>query len=102
MARVTVEDCLDKVPNRFSLVMLVAKRAKQLMKGENALVSSKENKSVVTALREVAADRVSFNYTNEDEFLASVQEDLSRNVPSDGSMSSFDTAGIDTSSDSES
>ncbi|MBX9767053.1 MAG: DNA-directed RNA polymerase subunit omega, partial [Bdellovibrionales bacterium] len=38
MARVTVEDCLDKVPNRFSLVMLVAKRAKQLMKGDTALV----------------------------------------------------------------
>jgi DNA-directed RNA polymerase subunit omega len=101
MARVTVEDCLDKVPNRFSLVMLVAKRAKQLMKGETALVSSKENKSVVTALREVAADRVSFNYTSEEEFLLSVQEDLSRNVPADGSMTSFDTGGVEVSTDSE-
>jgi DNA-directed RNA polymerase subunit omega len=101
MARVTVEDCLDKVPNRFSLVMLVAKRAKQLMKGETPLVASKENKCVVTALREVAADRVSFNYTSEEEFLLSVQEDLSRNVPADGSMNSFDTGGADVSTDSE-
>lgn len=57
MARVTVEDCLDKVNNRFALVHLVAKRAKQMMKGSPAVVSSKENKAVVTALREVAATR---------------------------------------------
>ncbi len=61
MARVTVEDCLEKVSNRFSLVHLVAKRAKQIMKGAHAVVSHKDNKSVVTALREVAAGKVSYN-----------------------------------------
>ena len=41
MARVTVEDCLDKVTNRFALVLLVAKRAKQLMKGAEMTVATK-------------------------------------------------------------
>lgn len=61
MARVTVEDCLDKVDNRFALVMLVSKRAKQLLKGSNATVSAKNNKYIVNALREVAAGNVFFD-----------------------------------------
>jgi DNA-directed RNA polymerase subunit omega len=61
MARVTVEDCLDKVDNRFALVLLVAKRAKQLLKGSNPTVSSKNNKYIVNALREVAAGNVFFD-----------------------------------------
>lgn len=61
MARVTVEDCLDKVHNRFALVLLVSKRAKQLLKGVNPTLQVKGNKFVVTALREVAAGRVAFD-----------------------------------------
>lgn len=61
MARVTVEDCLDKVPNRFSLVLLVAKRTKQLMKGAELTVPLKGNKLVVSSLREVAAGNVLFH-----------------------------------------
>ena len=57
MARVTIEDCLEKVENRYELVHLTAKRVKQLREGDNALVKSK-NKEVVTALREIAADKV--------------------------------------------
>jgi DNA-directed RNA polymerase subunit omega len=57
MARVTVEDCLEKVPSRFELVLLAARRAKQLLKGSRPLVES-DNKEVVTALREVAAEKV--------------------------------------------
>ena len=60
MARVTVEDCLDKTYNRFSLVMLVAKRAKQLVKGSLPCVRTRNNKEVVTALREVAGNHVYF------------------------------------------
>ncbi len=60
MARVTVEDCLDKVPNRFSLVLLVTKRAKQLMKGSELTVAAKGNKVIVSALREVAIGNVVF------------------------------------------
>lgn len=59
MARITVEDCLTNVPNRFSLVLLAAERTKQLLKGETALIEDpRENKEVVTALREIAAGKV--------------------------------------------
>src|SRR5258706_221487 len=54
MARVTVEDCLDKVPNRFALVVLAAERARQLSRGASAGVDC-ANKPAVTALREIAA-----------------------------------------------
>lgn len=57
MARVTIEDCLEKVENRYELVHLTIKRVKQLREGEDALVRSK-NKTIVTALREVAAGKV--------------------------------------------
>lgn len=60
MARVTIEDCLTKVPNRFALVFLVTKRVKQLLKGDKCLVAENNN-NVVNALREVALDKVSFN-----------------------------------------
>lgn len=61
MARVTVEDCLEKVNNRFALVLLVSKRAKQILKGSEPVVSRKENKFVVTALREVADGLVRYD-----------------------------------------
>jgi DNA-directed RNA polymerase subunit omega len=57
MARVTIEDCLEKVENRYELVHLTAKRVKQLREGEPSLVRSK-NKEVVTALREIAAGKI--------------------------------------------
>ncbi|MEO8604336.1 MAG: DNA-directed RNA polymerase subunit omega [bacterium] len=66
MARITVEDCLKKIPNRFELVLLGARRAKQLLKGARPLVES-ENKEVVTALREIAAGEVEMEYPDADE-----------------------------------
>jgi len=60
MARVTVEDCLEKVDNRFLLVMLAAKRVKQLYKGAKPIIKSSNNKHVVLALREIAAGKVSY------------------------------------------
>ncbi len=57
MARVTVEDCLEKVPNRFMLATVAVRRAKQLLRGARPLVET-DNKEVVTALREVAAGLV--------------------------------------------
>ena len=57
MARVTVEDCLEHLENRFALVHLAARRVRQLTKGSQRLVYSK-NKDVVTALREIADARV--------------------------------------------
>lgn len=58
MARITVEDCLEQIPNRFELVLGAARRAKQLLKGARPLVES-DNKEVVTALREIASRKVS-------------------------------------------
>jgi DNA-directed RNA polymerase subunit omega len=60
MARVTVEDCLDKEENRFALVILAARRARQLMKGSEALVKN-DNKPCVSSLREIAAGKVHFH-----------------------------------------
>lgn len=57
MARITVEDCLARIPNRFELVVVAARRAKELLQGSPPLVKS-ENKEVVTALREIAAGKV--------------------------------------------
>jgi DNA-directed RNA polymerase subunit omega len=57
MARITVEDCLQTVPNRFQLVLVAARRAKQLLKGARPLVET-DNKEVVAALREVAEGKV--------------------------------------------
>lgn len=58
MARITVEDCLEVVPNRFSLVLVAAERAKQLMKGTSPQIeNSDDNKEIVLSLREIAARR---------------------------------------------
>jgi DNA-directed RNA polymerase subunit omega len=65
MARVTVEDCLEREENRFALVVLAAQRTRSLMKGATPLVHSK-NKAAVTALREIAASKVHYDRpTNE-------------------------------------
>jgi DNA-directed RNA polymerase subunit omega len=60
MARVTVEDCLEREENRFALVVLASQRTRQLMKGAGPLVHSK-NKPAVTALREIAGGKVHFD-----------------------------------------
>lgn len=54
MARISIQDCLDRIPNRFAVVMLAARRMRQLQKGSDPLVECK-NKEAVTALREIAA-----------------------------------------------
>ncbi len=58
MARITIEDCLRKMPNRFMLVNLVAKRVRQIREGSEYLVSSPKNEDIVISLREVAAGKV--------------------------------------------
>jgi len=57
MARVTVEDCLRKISNRYELVILASKRAKQLFAGEKPMLET-DNREIVTALREIAAGKV--------------------------------------------
>jgi DNA-directed RNA polymerase subunit omega len=58
MARITIEDCLKRVSNRFLIVQMANLRMKQLIKGSKPLVNAPENKTVVVALREVAAGKV--------------------------------------------
>lgn len=61
MARITVEDCLKAVPNRFLLVTVATKRTKQLYKGAQPLIENKSNnRKIVLALREIAAGKVDF------------------------------------------
>ena len=58
MARVTIEDCLTKVENRFQLVHMAAKRVRQLREGSEYLVQMAKNVDVVMALREISSGRV--------------------------------------------
>jgi len=58
VARITIEDCLKRVENRFLLVNMVAKRVRQIREGSDYLVSSPKNEDIVVSLREVAAGKV--------------------------------------------
>lgn len=66
MARVTVEDCVDKVPNRFDLVMLAAHRARVISAGGQPLVERDNDKNPVVALREIADEKLSVNGLREE------------------------------------
>ena len=61
MARVTVEDCIEKVPNRFELVLMAAKRAKDLERGATPSVQRDNDKSTILALREIADETISLD-----------------------------------------
>ncbi|MCA3595232.1 MAG: DNA-directed RNA polymerase subunit omega [Methylobacterium sp.] len=73
MARVTVEDCVDKVENRFELVLLASHRARMLANGSNPLVARDRDKNPVVALREIAEERLSPGDLKE-EFIHSLQK----------------------------
>ena len=65
MARVTVEDCLDNVENRFELVMVATKRARQIANGQTPLVEEENDKPTVIALREIAEGKIGPEILNE-------------------------------------
>lgn len=65
MARITVEDCLRKVPNRFLLARMVGKRVRQIREGSEYLVNSPKNEDIVVSLREIAAGKVKLNLDSE-------------------------------------
>ena len=68
MARITVEDCLENIPNRFALVLITAQRTKELLKNAKPLINDeRENKQIVTSLREVAAGYISADKSEYDE-----------------------------------
>lgn len=58
MARITIEDCMKKVSNRFLLVNMVAKRVRQIREGSEYLVNAPKNEDIVIALREIAAGKI--------------------------------------------
>jgi DNA-directed RNA polymerase subunit omega len=68
MARVTVEDCLDKVDNRFHLVLVATKRARQLANGVQPLVDWENDKPTIVALREIADGLIGPDILNESPF----------------------------------
>jgi len=65
MARVTVEDCIEKIPNRFDLVLTAAQRARNIQKGELLTIDRDDDKNPVIALREIADETINVNQIEE-------------------------------------
>ena len=85
VARITVEDCLTKVPNRFLLVNMVAKRVRQIREGSEYLVSSPKNEDIVISLREIAAGKIALKSEEDEvpqiEAVEAVEEDAIEEQP---------------------
>ena len=80
MARVTVEDCIDKIENRFDLVLLAAHRARLISSGQHILVDRDRDKNPVVALREIAESALSPEDLSED-FIHSLQRHVEVDEP---------------------
>lgn len=74
MARVTVEDCLARIPNRFALTILASRRARSLSEGRGRAMVECDNKEGVTALREISADRVRYKEDVADTMVDFIEE----------------------------
>ncbi len=85
MARVTVEDCVDKVPNRFELVMLAAHRARSLASGSPLTVDRDNDKNPVVALREIAEETLTADQLRE-AAIESFQRQIEVDEPEDDVM----------------
>lgn len=85
MARVTVEDCVDKVPNRFELVMLAAHRAREVSSGSQITIDRDNDKNPVVALREIAEETQSADELRE-RLIESNQTQIEVDEPEDDSM----------------
>jgi len=85
MARVTVEDCVDKVPNRFELVMLAAHRAREIAAGAPITIDRDNDKNPVVSLREIAEETQSADDLRE-RLIESNQNQIEVDEPEDDSM----------------
>ncbi len=94
MARVTVEDCVDKVPNRFELVLVAAHRSRQIASGAPLLVGRDNDKNPVVALREIAERALSREKLRES-MIQGMQKFAESDEPEDDDMSSLMRAGGD-------
>jgi DNA-directed RNA polymerase subunit omega len=74
MARITVEDCLEHVENRFDLVLLAARRARQISRGAEPLVPAENDKPTVIALREIAENLINESSMDEMEARAEIEK----------------------------
>ncbi|MFO7554214.1 MAG: DNA-directed RNA polymerase subunit omega [Desulfobacterales bacterium] len=74
MARITIEDCLKRVKNRFLLVNMAAKRVRQIREGSEYLVSSPKNEDIVVSLREIAAGKITIKEVKEEEKKEKIEE----------------------------
>ena len=74
MARITVEDCLEHIENRFDLVLLAARRARQISRGADPLVPSENDKPTVIALREIADNLINEATMDEMEAQAEIEK----------------------------
>jgi DNA-directed RNA polymerase subunit omega len=74
MARITVEDCLEHVENRFDLVLLAARRARQISRGSDPLVPAENDKPTVIALREIAENLINESSMDEMEARAEIEK----------------------------
>nr|CRH07847.1 DNA-directed RNA polymerase subunit omega [Candidatus Magnetococcus massalia] len=81
MARVTVDDCVKQIPNRFELVILAAKRARQLAKGDEPTVSVDRDKNTVLALREIAEEKMDIEQLRQAEIEEPVQKVVEEEAP---------------------
>ena len=80
MARVTVEDCVDKIPNRFELVLLAAHRARAITSGSALVVDRDNDKNPVVSLREIASSKIKPD-TLREEFVLSLQRHIEQDEP---------------------
>ncbi|MEM1314865.1 MAG: DNA-directed RNA polymerase subunit omega [Pseudomonadota bacterium] len=88
MARVTVEDCVDKVPNRFDLVMLAAHRAREISTGSEITIDRDNDKNPVVALREIADETLSPDDLQEG-LIQSYQRHIEVDEPEEDSMAAL-------------
>ena len=93
MARITVEDCIDKFPSRFELVLVASNRARKLHSGENPTVEKDNDKNTVIALREIADETLSqedlkndlieeyqtTNFSEDEDLTEEIEEEISEN-----------------------
>ena len=76
MARITIEDCLKRVNNRFLLVTMTAKRVRQIREGSEYLIYSPKNEDIVVSLREIAAGKITIREEKEEEIKEEIEEKL--------------------------
>ena len=74
MARITIEDCVKRVENRFLLVNMAVKRVRQIREGSEYLVSSPKNEDIVVALREIAAGKITIREGKEEEIKEEIEK----------------------------